>query len=71
MNARHTNENIFRKKLALGLSNKLPYLLAQKIVLEGKIETYSLYESKSLIQIDLIKALGGGYTDKEDNDASR
>ncbi|MDO9305577.1 MAG: efflux transporter outer membrane subunit [Sulfuricurvum sp.] len=69
MDARLANEIISRKKLFLGLSNKLPYLFAKKNTLEGQIETLSLNETKSLIQIDLIKALGGGYTDKEDTNA--
>lgn len=66
MNAKKSNELITRKRLLLGLSNKLPYLNARKKLLEGEIETFSLNETKSLIQIDLIKALGGGYTDYED-----
>jgi len=56
MDARLANEIISRKKLFLGLSNKLPYLFAIKNTLEGQIETLSLNETKLLIQIDLIKA---------------
>lgn len=66
MNAKKSNETITRKRLSLGLSNKLPYLTAKNNLLEGKIKTLSLNETKSLIQINLIKALGGGYTDQED-----
>ncbi len=71
LNSKKANVSITRKKLLQGLSDKLPYLSAKKSVLEGEIETLSLNETKSLIQIDLIKALGGGYTDKEDTNASR
>lgn len=71
MNARSANESITRKKLLQGLCNKLPYLSAKKTVLEGEIETHALNETKSLIQIHLITALGGGYTDKEDNNANQ
>ncbi|MDP3265474.1 MAG: efflux transporter outer membrane subunit [Sulfuricurvum sp.] len=71
MSAKAANENIARKKLSLGLNNKLPYLGAKRTVYEGEIESLGLNETKSLIQIDLIKALGGGYTDKEDTNASR
>jgi outer membrane protein TolC len=66
INAKKSNELITRKRLLLGLSNKLPYLTARKNLLESEIETLSLNETKSLIQIDLIKALGGGYTDNEE-----
>lgn len=71
MSVKAANENIARKKLSLGLNNKLPYLTAKRTVYEGEIESLGLNETKSLIQIDLIKALGGGYTDKEDTNASR
>lgn len=71
MIAKKGNVEIARKKHVRGLSNKIPYLLAQKVVQEGEIETLSLNEMKSSLQVDLIKALGGGYTDKEDTNASR
>lgn len=71
MDAKRGNESITRKKLSQGLSDKLPYLSAKKIVYEGEIQRLSLYETKSLTQINLIKALGGGYAEKEDENASR
>ncbi|MDD4950843.1 efflux transporter outer membrane subunit [Sulfuricurvum sp.] len=63
------NREIERKRLLSGLSNKLSYLSAQKTVQESQIATLSLNETKTLLQINLIKALGGGYT--EDTNASR
>jgi outer membrane protein TolC len=71
IDAKKANMTIAHKQLLQGLSNKLPYLSAEKIVFEGEIETLSLNETKSLLQIALIKALGGGYTDSEDINASR
>lgn len=71
MDAKKANREIARKQLLQGFSTKLPYLSAEKIVFEGEIETLSLQETKWLLQINLIKALGGGYTDKEDTNASR
>lgn len=71
MDAKKGNENITRKKLSQGLSDKLPYLSAKKTVYEGEMDTLSLNETKSLIQINLIKALGGGYVLKEDENASQ
>lgn len=71
MDAKKGNENITRKKLSQGLSDKLPYLSAKKIVYEEEMDALSLNETKSLIQINLIKALGGGYAEKEDENASQ
>ncbi|MCX6062135.1 MAG: efflux transporter outer membrane subunit [Campylobacterales bacterium] len=66
MDARNANETISRKKLHLGLSNKLPYLSAQKTTFEGEIETLSLMDTKAYIQIELIKSLGAGYRDSKE-----
>lgn len=71
MDAKKANMVITHKQLLQGFSTKLPYLAAEKIVFEGEIETLSLIEAKSSLQIALIKALGGGYTDQEDTNASR
>lgn len=70
LEAKKANSAIAYKKRLLGLSNKLPYLEAQKIIEEAYIETLSLNETKTTLQIHLIKALGGGYTDNEDTNAS-
>lgn len=71
LEAKKANSAIAYKKRLLGLSNKLPYLGAQKIVEEAQIETLSLNEAKIALQINLIKAMGGGYNDNEDINASR
>jgi NodT family efflux transporter outer membrane factor (OMF) lipoprotein len=66
MDSRNANVVISRKKLLLGLSNKLPYLSAQKTTFEGEIETLSLMDTKTYIQIELIKSLGAGYRDTKE-----
>jgi NodT family efflux transporter outer membrane factor (OMF) lipoprotein len=66
MDERNANVAISRKKYRLGLSNKLPYLSAQKTVFEGALETYSLMDTKAHLQIELIKSLGAGYRDTEE-----
>lgn len=71
LNAKYANVTIARKKLSLGLSDKLPLLSANKTVYESELQAISLEETKSLLQIDLIKALGGGYTDKGERNASK
>jgi len=71
LEAKKANTAIAYKKRQLGLSDKLPYLSAKKIMQEAQIETLSLNETKTELQINLIKALGGGYTDNEDTNASR
>ncbi|MFY9141620.1 efflux transporter outer membrane subunit [Sulfuricurvum sp.] len=71
LNAKNANVTIARKKLSLGLIDKLPLLSANKTVYESELQAISLEETKSLLQIDLIKALGGGYTDKGERNASK
>lgn len=64
--AKKNNATIALKRHHQGLSNRLPCLSAEKTVLESEIETLTLNETSSLIQIDLIKALGGGYKENAD-----
>ena len=71
MHARQANAAIARRQLSLGLSNKLPYLSERKTVLESAMGTLMLEESGSLIRINLIRSLGGGYADKGEENASR
>jgi NodT family efflux transporter outer membrane factor (OMF) lipoprotein len=71
LNAKYANVSITRKKFSLGLSDKLPLLSASKTVYESELQALSLEDTKSMLQIDLIKALGGGYTDQGENNASK
>lgn len=70
MGAKKANEAIALKKYGYGLSDMLPSLGAKRAVYESELERLSLNETKAFIQINLIKALGGGYRD-EDTNASR
>jgi len=69
--AKKENTAIAYKKRQLGLSNKLPYLSEQKVMQEAQIEALSLNEAKTALQINLIKALGGGYSEYGDENGSR
>lgn len=71
MTVKKANETIARKKLTQGLSNKLPFLSEQKVVREAELKTLSLKEIKTALQINLIKALGGGYSEDGDENESR
>ena len=71
MAVKKANEVIDHKKLTQGLSNKLPYLSEQKVVREAEIATLSINETQTKLKIDLIKALGGGYSEHGDENASR
>ncbi|MGE4472385.1 MAG: TolC family protein, partial [Sulfuricurvum sp.] len=71
MNAKYANVSIRRKQFSLGLSDKLPLLSANKTAYESELEALSLDEAKAQLQIGLIKALGGGYTDAGENNASK
>lgn len=68
LQAKESNREIERKKLVQGLNHKLPYLSAQVFVKEADIDALSIREAKTLLRINLIKALGGGY--REDSNAS-
>lgn len=65
--AKKANEAIALKKYSYGLSDKLPSLSAKRAVYESELEKFSLNETKALLQINLIKALGGGYKDEDTN----
>lgn len=71
MGAKKANTTIARKKLTQGLSDKLPYLTAQKTVYEGEIDTLSLLETDTLLHLHLITALGGGYGTMEESHDSQ
>jgi NodT family efflux transporter outer membrane factor (OMF) lipoprotein len=63
------NEEIALKKYRAGLTNKLPYLVTKRETLQSELTKIDLGEEKSSLQINLIKALGGGYKE-EGADAS-
>lgn len=69
--AKRANEAIERRKLSYGLSDKLPLLSAKRAVYESELESFSLNETKSSLQIQLIKALGGGYVEGGETNESR
>ena len=62
---------IARRKLSLGLRNKLPYLSTSVGVTESALDGVSIEESEALTRIRLMTALGGGYSDKGDEHGSR
>jgi len=71
LDAKQANVSIRRRQFALGLSDKLPLLLADSIAYESALQALTLDDTRSQLQIALITALGGGYTDNEDHNASR
>lgn len=67
INAKNANETIARKKLSIGLTDKIPYLSAKIETYHSELIAINLEDEKSSLQIALIKALGGGYNDPEDH----
>ncbi len=65
LDAKSSNEKIARKKYSAGLTNKLPYLNAKVSTNSGKLTEIDLSEEKAILQLSLIKALGGGYKEEE------
>jgi len=66
MKARKSNEKIALNRLKTGLDGKLPYLSTKIDTLQGLFNESELQNESVLLQISLIKALGGGYTDSAD-----
>ena len=58
------NIKIAQGKFTAGLANKLPYIQAKREVTQIELEGIDLNDTKALLEIHLIKALGGGYEDK-------
>lgn len=62
--AKDQNVKIAQQKFSAGLTNKLPYLQAKRAVTLAGLNEIDLNDAKALLKIHLIKALGGGYEDK-------
>ena len=66
LDAKNLNEDIAKQRFDAGLSDKLPYITAKLESYKSELVGIDLDEEKSLLRIELIKALGGGYKEKED-----
>jgi len=64
LHAMQNNEALALKRYRGGLTDKLPYLQAQSARRRGELSGIALQEAKAALQIELIKALGGGYADR-------
>ena len=62
--AHDLNVKIAQGKFKAGLANKLPFLEAKREVTQTRLSSIDLNDAKASLQIHLIKALGGGYEDK-------
>ena len=71
LNAKHADVAIRRARFALGLSDKLPLLAADNAAFESALQALTLDDTRSQLQIALITALGGGYTDKGEHNETR
>jgi len=62
--AKELNVQIAQQKFSAGLTNKLPYLQAQREVTLAGLNEVELHDAKALLEVHLIKALGGGFEDQ-------
>ena len=62
--AQDLNVKIAQGKFKAGLANKLPFLEAKREVTQTRLSSIDLNDAKAILEIHLIKALGGGYEDK-------
>jgi NodT family efflux transporter outer membrane factor (OMF) lipoprotein len=65
LQTKEVNEDIANKKFEIGLINKVPYFDSKIDTLLKNISGYELINSHLNLQLELIKALGGGF--KEEN----
>lgn len=63
MQAQHLNVKIAEERFAAGLANKLPFLEAKRELTQTHLNSIDLHGAKAILEIRLIKALGGGYED--------
>ncbi|MDD5157922.1 efflux transporter outer membrane subunit [Sulfurimonas sp.] len=64
--AKDFNVKIAQDKFSAKLANKLPYLQAKREATLTKFGSIDLSNTKALLEVRLIKALGGGYVDMVD-----
>ncbi|RXJ68118.1 hypothetical protein CRV08_07620 [Halarcobacter ebronensis] len=65
------NKNIEKRVFELGLKNKISYINSKIEVQEETLNNLTLEDKQLQLQVDLIKSLGGGYTNKVENNVSR
>jgi outer membrane protein TolC len=65
--AKNINKKIALEKFNIGLTNKLPYLKEKIDIYQSELTEIDLHNEKASLQIELIKALGGGYVDNNES----
>ncbi|RXK00216.1 hypothetical protein CRU98_03400 [Arcobacter sp. CECT 8986] len=64
------NKNIEKRVFELGLKNKISYINSKIDVQEETLNNLTLEDKQLQLQVDLIKSLGGGYTNKVENNVA-
>lgn len=65
LKTKETNEHIANERFKIGLSDKVPYFDSKINTLLIHISEFELTESHSKLQLELIKALGGGFKEED------
>ena len=65
LKTKETNEYIANERFKIGLSDKIPYFDSKINTLFIHISEFELTESHSKLQLELIKALGGGFKEED------
>lgn len=63
MHAQYLNVEIAQQRFTAGVTNKVPYLQAKRELTQTHLNSIALHDAKAILEIRLIKALGGGYED--------
>ena len=65
LETKEANEHIASEKFKIGLTDKIPYFDSKINTLFIHISEFELTESHSKLQLELIKALGGGFNEED------
>ena len=65
LKTKETNEHIANERFKIGLTDKVPYFDSKINTLLIHISEFELTESHSKLQLELIKALGGGFKEED------
>jgi NodT family efflux transporter outer membrane factor (OMF) lipoprotein len=65
LKTKESNEKIANKRFEIGLSDKINYLDSKIDTLMNNIKGFELIQSHTILELELIKALGGGFKEED------
>jgi NodT family efflux transporter outer membrane factor (OMF) lipoprotein len=65
LKTKESNENIANERFEIGLSDKINYLDSKIDTFMNNIKGFELIQSHTILELELIKALGGGFKEED------